>query len=98
MGCAQPTQSDTVKVDETNTTEQNNNPKIYIGMISRKVITLDYISTDTGLQLKQKVFEKEQIPCEKQIISFASRMLDDTLTLAEQSIVQDNTLKLVLKK
>lgn len=67
---------------------------IKIALPDGGVIKLDIEATDTIAELKAQIEEKEKIPAEKQSLTFASKKLDDRMTVADYGIVVNSTLKL----
>lgn len=61
-------------------------------------ITLEVEPTDRIEDVKQKIFDKNGIPAEQQILTFAGKELEDGNTMQDYSIQKDSTIVLVLRE
>jgi uncharacterized membrane protein len=55
-------------------------------------ITLSVNSSDTIIDVKKKIFEKERIPVHQQILMFNDKHLDNNMTLAYYNIEEMSTI------
>jgi len=63
-----------------------------------RTITLQCEPTDTILMLKQKIFEKDHIPVDRQRLIYCGRQLDDnTQTIQERRIEQNSTIHVLVR-
>ena len=69
---------------------------IFIKMPTGKTITVDIQCTDAIEVVKAKIQNKEGIPSDLQIITFAGKKLKDNLTLVDYNIQRESTLTLKL--
>ena len=71
--------------------------KIHIKSLSDKVTTLDVQDTDTILNIKKKIQQKENIHYARQKLLFNGNELIDNKTLIDYNIKNESTLQLILK-
>ncbi|KAH7832644.1 putative polyubiquitin [Monocercomonoides exilis] len=72
--------------------------KIFVGMLSGKILTLNVENTDTVASAKKKVEDEEGIPPERQILVFSGEQLEDRKTLRECGVCEECTLYVVIRK
>ncbi|XP_039122193.1 ubiquitin-like [Dioscorea cayenensis subsp. rotundata] len=70
---------------------------IYIRTLTGKSIQLQVENSDTILNIKHKIKEKQDIAIEEQRLVFSGKQLEDDWTLADYQIQSGSTIYLVLR-
>lgn len=69
---------------------------IHVQIVDGETITLHAYGSDSVQQLKQKIQDAEEIPTEKQKITFGGTVLENGRTLADYNIPDQTTLQLTV--
>ena len=70
--------------------------QIFLTTLTRKTVCLDVKPDDTIERVKEKIFEKEGVPIDQQVLVYESKILENDKILAYYNIQKDSTLKLML--
>jgi len=77
--------------------EKDGNMELYIKTLTGNTITLNVDQYEHVGYLKNRIFEKEQIPVGQQKLVFAGKLLEDNKTLENYNIEKECTIQLFLK-
>lgn len=69
--------------------------QIFVKRVAGKHITLEVEPTDRIEDVKEKIWEKEDLLPERQWLIFAGKILEDGNTLQDYSVIKDSTIYLV---
>jgi ubiquitin C len=78
--------------------KSRNRKNIYIKILSGKTISLEFKPSDTIKNIKDKIYQKEGISPEMQILIFTTNELKDNLTLLDYKIQEESTIHLIFNK
>jgi len=84
-------------IGEENKISATNTNQIFVKSISGKTLAIDIDVTNTVIELKQKIFEKENIPIDVQkLIYGGTELINPDEPLSKYNIEKDSTIYLIL--
>jgi hypothetical protein len=70
---------------------------LFLRTLTGKRITIQARSSDTILEIKRLVHDKEGVPADQQRMKFAGKLLDDRLSLSFYGIAKESSIDLILR-
>ena len=71
--------------------------QIFIKTLTEKTITLDVEISDKIENIKQKIYDKEGIHADEQMLVYTNKLFENDKTLSDYNIQKDSTLNLMMR-
>ena len=71
--------------------------QIFIKTLTEKTITLDVEISDKIEDIKQKIYDKEGIQSDEQMLVYTNKLFENDKTLSDYNIQKDSTLNLMMR-